>query len=190
MKINLNPKSKVRRLTPYHQMQFSAISRRLVRGGGLLEWIVRKIVWNLISGSLQAHTCLKNGVLIFFHLCLLYSHMLQLYTHTCRIHIGRNNKDERRLLLKKYTSHFIWKFVCERELETEQNCNILTPHSYGHQRCVFLVLLMLNRTPGGSAFCLVLTFSSHILSPTGLQTHWGSRGPFRLMVAFSTTSCL
>ena len=27
------------------------------------------------------------------------------------------------------------------------------PHSYGHQRCVFLVLLMLNRRPGGSAFC-------------------------------------
>ena len=32
------------------------------------------------------------------------------------------------------------RFCCERELETEQNCNILTPHSYGRQRCVFLVL--------------------------------------------------
>ena len=29
--------------------------------------------------------------------------------------------------LEKYTSHFIEKVVCERELETEQNCNILTP---------------------------------------------------------------
>ena len=28
---------------------------------------------------------------------------------------------------KKYTSHFIARFACERELETEQNCNILTP---------------------------------------------------------------
>ena len=28
--------------------------------------------------------------------------------------------------LEKYTSHFIWKVACERELETEQNCNILT----------------------------------------------------------------
>ena len=41
---------------------------------------------------------------------------------------------------KIYTSHFIGTFVCERELETEQNCNILTPHSYGHQHCVFLIL--------------------------------------------------
>ena len=29
----------------------------------------------------------------------------------------------------------------------------IDPHSYGHQCCVFLVLLMLNRRPGGSAFC-------------------------------------
>ena len=28
---------------------------------------------------------------------------------------------------EKYTSHFIERVVCERELETEQNCNILTP---------------------------------------------------------------
>ena len=28
---------------------------------------------------------------------------------------------------KIYTSHFIVTFVCERELETEHNCNILTP---------------------------------------------------------------
>ena len=36
----------------------------------------------------------------------------------------------------------------------------IDPHSYGHQRCVFLVLLMLNWRPGGSAFCWVLAFST------------------------------
>ena len=36
--------------------------------------------------------------------------------------------------------------MCERELETEHNCNILTPHSYGRQRCVFLVLLAYSTT--------------------------------------------
>ena len=30
-----------------------------------------------------------------------------------------------------------------------RNCNILTPHSYGRQRCVFLVLQMLNREAQG-----------------------------------------
>ena len=30
------------------------------------------------------------------------------------------NKDETKTSLKKYTSHFIWKIACERELENEQ----------------------------------------------------------------------
>ena len=39
----------------------------------------------------------------------------------------QHNKDERHSSLEKYTSHFIERVVCERELEAEQNCNILTP---------------------------------------------------------------
>ena len=70
-----------------------------------------------------------------------------------------------RLLWKKYyTSHFIVRvrkgysrFYGERELETEHNCNIFTPYSYGRQRCVFLVLQMLNRRPWGP-LCWVLAF--------------------------------
>ena len=31
------------------------------------------------------------------------------------------------VLLEKYTSYFIERVVCKRELETEQNCSILTP---------------------------------------------------------------
>ena len=38
---------------------------------------------------------------------------------------------------------------------------IFWPHSYGHQRCVFLVLLMLNRRPGGSLCWLSLL---HLIS--------------------------
>ena len=74
-----------------------------------------------------------------------------------------------------FTSQFICKvrkgysrFYCERELETEQNCNILTPHSYGRQRCVFLVLQMLNRRPWGPAFCWMMGFLYCILSATSL----------------------
>ena len=48
-------------------------------------------------------------------------------------------------------------FYCERELETEQKLQYSDPHSYGRQRCVFLVLLMLNRRPWGP-LCWVLAF--------------------------------
>ena len=39
--------------------------------------------------------------------------------------------------LEKYTSYIIERVVYERELETEQNCNILNPHSYGHNSVSF-----------------------------------------------------
>ena len=54
-----------------------------------------------------------------------------------------------------FTSHFIARVrkgcsrvACERKLETEHNCNILTPLLWP-SRCVFLVLLMLGSTPSG-----------------------------------------
>ena len=53
------------------------------------------------------------------------------------------------------------RFYCERELETEQKLQYFDPHSYGHQRCVFLILLMLNRRPGGSLCWLSLL---HLIS--------------------------
>ena len=46
-------------------------------------------------------------------------------------------------------------FYCERELEIKHNCNILTPLLWP-SRCVFLVLLMLNRRP--RAHCWMLAF--------------------------------
>ena len=102
----------------------------------------------------------------------------------------RNYKDARRKTsLTIFTSHFIARvrkgcvgLYCERELEIEHNCNILTPHS----RCVFLVLLMLNRRPRGS-LCWVICY---ILSATSQvpKLHRGSRGPPRPGVAFPTTS--
>ena len=49
------------------------------------------------------------------------------------------------------------RFVCERELETEQKLQYFDLHSYGRQRCVFLVLQMLNRRPRG-LICWVMAF--------------------------------
>ena len=90
------------------------------------------------------------------------------------------------------TSHFIvrvrkgllrvlqWEGVGDRtELQ------YIDTHSYGRQRCVFLVLLMLNRR---LSFLLSAGFLYHILSPTGLRNYWGPRGPLRPGVAFPTTS--
>ena len=88
---------------------------------------------------------------------------------------------------KIYTSHFIVTFVCEREMETEQNCSILTP-------LLWPSALYLSCSPDaqpearGLSFLLSAGFLYHILSPTGLRNYRGPRGPLQPGVAFPTTS--
>ena len=78
--------------------------------------------------------------------------------------------------------------MCERELETEQNCNILTPHSYGHQRFPFSCAAQ--PEAWGPSFSGTCSSIQHLISNgSGLQTAqsgaWGL-----LLLAFSTASCL
>ena len=91
----------------------------------------------------------------------------------------RNDNRRVKVPLEKYVTLALFvTFACERELETEHNCNILTPHSYGRQRCVFLVLLMLNQKPGGSVFCWVLAFSTTYCHQRVSKTTGGPKNPF------------
>ena len=95
------------------------------------------------------------------------------------------------------TSHFIVRFrkgllrvLLWEGVGDRTKTAIYWPHSYGHQRCVLLVLLMLNRRPRGLALCWMMAFftaSYHQLvskAPAGV-----SRAPWP-GVAFPTTSCL
>ena len=107
---------------------------------------------------------------------MLYS---QLYKHICMQ--NHNNETIKKtsdtVLRKKYTSHFIERFVCERELETEQNCNILTsPLLWPSELCLSRSPGLLNRRPSS---LLGAGFLYRILSPkTGLvsKLNRGSRG--------------
>ena len=83
----------------------------------------------------------------------------------------RNNKDERNSSLEKYTSHFIERVVCERELETEQNCNILTPTLLAITAFLFRSPGQLNREPEGPA-SLGHVPKSSIFSQTHLISNW------------------
>ena len=75
-----------------------------------------------------------------------------------------------------YLSVYLQRFVYERALETEQNCNILTPTlmaisvvSFSFSRAAQLETQGLTSLDAGFLYC--------ILSPTGLQTHWGAPRP-------------
>ena len=101
-------------------------------------------------------------------------------------------KDERRLLYK-YVPLTLFVSVRKGLLRVllrdgvgdRTETAIFWPYSYGHQRCVFLVLLMLNRRPGGSLCWLSLL---HLSNFSGPQLIRALRAPLRR--AFSTTTCL
>ena len=100
-----------------------------------------------------------------FGLCLchflLYSHMQIHAEHNDTMIMTTRQWRRATQFLEKYTSHFIWKVcVCERELETEQNCNILTLTLLAITVFLSRSLGLLNRGPECPAFCWVLTFST------------------------------
>ena len=73
-------------------------------------------------------------------------------------------------------------FHCERELETEQKLQYFDPHSYGCQRCVFLILQMLNRRPSSPALCWMMAFfTASYQQLLWTPTQSGAPSPFGLV---------
>ena len=113
---------------------------------------------------------------------VLYSHMQH--------HNNTIIKTQEDFLNKICTSHFIVRvckgysrFYGERELETKQNCNILTPHSYGRQCCVFLVLQGCSTGAPGAQLSAGwwLSLLHLITNFSGPQFIRGPKGPFGLV---------
>ena len=70
---------------------------------------------------------------------------------------------------------FFVRFVCERELENKQNCNILTPPPllWPSALCLSRSPRLLNQKPGGPALCWMMAFSTaSCLWFIGSPTHW------------------
>ena len=74
--------------------------------------------------------------------------------------------------------------VCERELETERNCNILTPTLMVISVVSFSFSRVVNRRPGGPAFCWVLAFSTASCHQRVSKLNRGSQRPLLLGAGF------
>ena len=114
--------------------------------------------------------------------------LLVLYTHM-HAESWRHNKDERHSSKKNIPLPLFERFVCERELETEQNCNILT------SQLLWPSAFLSRSQPEarGPSTLLGAVFLYHILSPnwSGLQNSIGDpEGPFCRVLFFSTASSL
>ena len=79
----------------------------------------------------------------------------------------RSNKDDEDFL-KNIPLTLFERFVCEMELETEQNCNILTPTLMTITVVSFSFTRAAQLEAQGPSFLPSAGFLYHILSPTGL----------------------
>ena len=96
----------------------------------------------------------------------------------------RRRKTSEAFFIKICTSHFIcnvWKgllMVCVWEGAGDRTeIAIFWPHSYGRQRCVFLVLLMLNWRPWAHSAGLWLSLLHLISNFSGPQLNRGPQAP-------------
>ena len=104
---------------------------------------------------------------------MLYSHN-QLYKHICIWDHNDTMKTSDTVLRKIYLSLYLKGCVCERELETEQNCNILTPTLMAIS--VFFPLSRAAQPEAWGPLCWMLAFSTascyqRVWSPNPLPVH-------------------
>ena len=116
---------------------------------------------------------------------------MHIYTCTCRIHIDAVIKTSEDFF-KNIPLSLFERFVCEMELETEQNFNILTSPALPDIAvcCSRSPSLLLNRRAGGPFFWMQFSLPHLVPNSSDLQLNRGPEGPFCRVVAFSTTSCL
>ena len=91
------------------------------------------------------------------------------------------------VLLEKYVPLTLFeRVVCERELETEQNCNILTPTLLAITAFLFRSPGLLNRGPGAHSAGCWLSLPHLVSNWSGLQltTQSGAWGPTLLGAGF------
>ena len=102
------------------------------------------------------------------------------YTHayTCRIiHNDKRIKGRAKTSLNTYVPLTLFvTFVYERELETEQNCNILWPSAL----CLSHSPGLLNRRPRSSLCWVMPFFTASYQQLLWTPTHQGPNGPFGL----------
>ena len=131
------PKTTV--LEPHHKIGHSlgrsyiSAEIHLVDFTAPADWAVTRFVFDVSYNGCRQKLIPDRSSLIK---AVLYSLIIKMhiYTYTSRIHIDTIIKTSEDFF-KRYTSHFIERVVCERELETEQrlhHIDLPRPSGYSH----------------------------------------------------------
>ena len=128
------------------------------------------------------------------YIIILYSHE-KLYIHLYMQNHNDAIKTSGHRSLEKYTSHFIERVVYERELETEQRLQHITPTLIAITTFLFRSSGLLNRGPGGPASVVTCFSFYHPLSNSSEALNsncsiGGPEGPLCWVLVLSTASYL
>ena len=105
-------------------------------------------------------------------------------TSTCR-NIFNTIKTSGHSSLEKYTSHFIEKVVCERELETEQRLQHIDPHSPGYHSLSFPFSWAAQPGAWGPSLC----WNMVLIPASSLQLIWTCCRRGYIIIWRPPTSC-
>ena len=105
----------------------------------------------------------------------------------------QHNKDEQTQFFRKYTSHFIWKgskglrkvLFVRGELDTEQNCNILTPPTFLATAAIFPFSWAAQPGAWGPILCRNMV----LIPASSLQLIWTSCRQGCIIIWPPPTSC-
>ena len=124
-----------------------------------------------------------SGIYNSFCPCVCYHPKLLLYSHM-PYHNDTIIKTQEDFFMNICTSHFIVRVrkgllkVCVWEgAETEQKLQYFDPHFYGRQRCVFLVLQMLNCRPSSPLSWVNAFFTATYQQLPWTPTHRSPKAP-------------
>ena len=135
----------------------------------------------------RLHLC--TGVILYTH-----NHITYTSTYACMQNHNDDTIKTSDTVLRKIYLSYSERVVCERELETEQNCNILTP-------TLLAITAFLSRSPGllncGPSLSRCWFSLPHLISNSSApQLVWfttlyrGPKGSLSWVLAFSSASCL
>ena len=115
---------------------------------------------------------------------VLHSHE-QLYIHICMQKHNDTIMTNEHSSLEKYTSQFIEKVVCERELETEQRLQHIDPHSSGYHSLNFPFSWAAQPGALGPSRC----WDMILIPASSLQLIWTSYHRGYIIIWRPPTSC-
>ena len=146
-----------------------------------LKWTFGTPTYTKVEKKTNKQTDI-NSLIDSYYCCIVET--INTYKYACR-NISNTITTSWHSSLEKYTSHFIERVVCERELETEQRLQHIDSHSSGYHSLSFLFSWAAQPGAWGPSLCWDMV----LIPVSSLQLNWTSCRRGYIIIWRPPTSC-